>query len=71
MHQELIIVASDWKSIIFNQGMIFLVVYIVVLILVAFAFWYIGAKVFKIKKVIELQEEILQELKRIKPELKE
>lgn len=49
-----------------NWGIIMLVLYVCLIILGVFVFWIIGARVFKIKEGIELQKEILQELKRIK-----
>ncbi len=53
-----------------NWG-IMLVLYVCLIILGIFVFWIIGARVFKIKEGIELQKEILEELKRIKFNLKE
>ena len=46
-------------------------VYVCLIILGIFIFWIIGARVFKLKERIEIQKEILQELKRIKFNLKE
>ena len=40
--------------------------YITGIVVGVMVFWIIGARIFKIMDVIELQKEILQELKRIK-----
>jgi hypothetical protein len=40
--------------------------YITGIVVGVIVFWIIGARIFRIKDVIELQKEILQELKRIK-----
>ena len=49
-----------------NQGIILLALHIGAIILGAIAFWYIGARVFKIKESLEIQREILEELRRLR-----